>query len=77
MASALPDIPPAGLDLLVTSGDDPDWLPAAARDTLAAVRDAIGTGTAALQLDEAGRRSQDVRRMAKAVLDDTSPPPTR
>jgi len=73
LASALPDLPPAGLDLLVTSGDDPDWLPAAARDTLAAVRGAIGTGTAALQLAEAGRRSQDVRRIAKAVLDDTSP----
>ena len=73
LASALPDIPPAGLDLLVTSGDDPNWLPNAARDTLAEVRESVGTGTAALQLAEAGRRSQDVQRIAHAVLEDTSP----
>ena len=73
LASALPDIPPAGLDLLVTSGDDPNWLPDAARDALAEVRESVGSGSAALQLAEAGRRSQDVQRIARAVLEDTSP----
>ena len=73
LASVLPNTPAAGLELLVTSGDDPGWFPDAALDAMAAVRSDLGTGTAALQLAEAGRRSQDVRRIANAVLEETPP----
>ena len=45
LEAALPDVSPSGIDLLVTADDTPDWLDAASKITLAAIRADTGCGT--------------------------------
>ena len=73
LRQALPDMTDAGLLRLVNSDGTPDWLRTPAIAPLEAARQAAGCGLAELQLAEAGHRSQAVRRIAQAVLQQNDP----
>ncbi|MCH1575919.1 MAG: ferrous iron transport protein B [Flavobacteriales bacterium] len=73
LEAALPNVSPSGMDLLVTADDTPDWLDAASKITLAAVRSDTGCGAAELQLGEAGHRSRQVREIATQALGQNPP----
>lgn len=73
LEAALPDVSPSGIDLLVTADDTPDWLDAASKITLAAIRADTGCGSAELQLGEAAHRSRQVRDIATKALGQNPP----
>ncbi len=73
LRAALPEMSDAALLQLVGAEGAPDWLDAAAEDPLETARQAAGCGLAELQLAEAGHRSQEVRRIAQAVLQQNDP----
>ena len=73
LRSALPDIPDVALLRLIRSDGVPGWLPKPAAPLLEAARESTGCGLAELQLAEAGHRSQHVRQIAQAVLQQRDP----
>jgi len=73
LSSALPHLSTAGLELLVTSDDLPEWLSKEAREALQTVRTATGCGASELQLGEAAHRSRQVRSIATKALGQNPP----
>ena len=73
LSSALPHLSSAGLELLVTSDDSPDWLSREAQKALQEVRTATGCGASELQLGEAAHRSRQVRSIATKALGQNPP----
>ncbi len=71
--AALPHLGAAGVELLVTSGETPEWLSRDNVDALEAARAATGCGSAELQLGEAAHRSRQVREIATRTLGQNPP----
>lgn len=73
LSSALPHLNVAGIELLVTADDFPEWMDGRAKRALTEVRKATGCGAAELQLGEAAHRSRQVRSIATAALGQNPP----